>query len=200
MSKLDLTLMNVTQLLNSHVWLHSIIKKDDSNNPKNGLYVMVFKNQRDVAIHDRNAKKVNGIKVNLSGKVVVPPESYSIKFGKFEGHFHTRMRGYAEHMHYADLTDKAYPPIFCEVLHSALMLPLINCSPEYINPAAMFENFWNSSISHYLKEEQLLLEKQNIKSEYRLVKAFDEDHFDGLSKFANKVASDIFKVKETIFR
>jgi hypothetical protein len=199
LSKLDFNLINVTKLLKSDNWLNSKIKKDDLSNPKNGLYVMVFQNHRDVAIHDRNAKKVNGIKVDHSGKVVVPPKSYSIKFGKFEGHFHTRMRGYADHMHYADLTDKSQSQIFCEVLHSALMLPLIDCSPAHINPAAMFENLWNSSISHYLKGEQLLLDKQNMKSEYRLIKAFDETHFEGLSKFTNKIALDILKVKEAIF-
>lgn len=104
------------------------------------------------------------------------------------------MLGYVKDIHLTDGHDKHLPPIFGKVLQFSIMLPLVDCTPEHINPAAMFERFWNSSFSNFLLKNDYLLGNQNIQSEYRIVKNLTDHDFEKIKAFGDEVTETIIKI------
>ncbi len=171
-------------------------------NPQSGLYILIFENFRDVSINDRNLKEKNDKKVNgqksLSGKIVIPPNKWVIKFGKFQRYFLRRMKEYSDHMHFVDDPQKNGSPIFNQVLRSTFLLPLDECKLGYINPAAMFEPYWNASLHNFLHINNYLVEGQNFRSEYRVVRKIEANDLELLLNYTQSVADKISKIS-TIF-
>ncbi len=139
-------------------------RDSEFNKIKCGLYLMVFKNTKDIEIRDKN----KNLQTGMIGKVVAPPRVSVTKFGKFEGGLLNRMLGYYKHFHYGGVPSNL---IFQDVLEKLFCLDLSELhrkSPAF-NPARLYESYWNQSIHHWLTQEGFLLESQNMRSEYRLV-------------------------------
>ncbi|MEY4565674.1 MAG: hypothetical protein RLY14_644 [Planctomycetota bacterium] len=131
---------------------------------KNGLYLMLLENPKDMDIKDKNTNKKTG----EIGKVVVPENSNAIKFGKFENGLIDRMSGYSKHLHYPDDLGRN---IFQRVLTVCYCLDLTSLSANApgFNPAAIYEPFWNKSLEFYFSKNELLRKNQNTRSEYRVM-------------------------------
>lgn len=187
-------LKDVTNLLKSYDWNLFNKKTLPPFNPHNGLYIMGFLNESGISIHDRNLRNrqnQNSHEKNLSGKVVVPENSYVVKFGKFENGFFNRMRGYSKHMHFLNSPQKSNLNVFKKTLSFAICLDLDNINSKPIVPAAMFEYFWNKKIDAFLMVNNKLLGKQNLASEYRVVRHFSESDVSNLKEFLTTVNQDI---------
>lgn len=170
-------------------------KLNEINLPKvsAGLYLMVFKNSKDLNVRDRN---YSANKNNL-GKIVIPKKSTVVKYGKFENGLAKRMLGYYDHLHYED-----NDPIsaFKDVLVMAKFFSLdymIGIKPAW-RPSRIYEGFWNQSLENYLLANNLLFGNQNSRSEYRhlnpsienLTNIFSDDFlFDTYSAIKNSFSS-----------
>jgi len=133
---------------------------------KNGLYLMLFVNSSDHEVRDKNINKKTG----AIGKTIVQSNSMSIKYGKFEAGFIPRMQGYSQHLHrLPDLNLKIFPQIV-QKCYCLDLTPMIRLAPRF-NPAAIYESLWNRCLHLYFKDQGILLEDQNMRSEYRFLKS-----------------------------
>lgn len=197
MNNPSLRLHEVSDLLKTRDWSNFKNDKSEYMNPKCGLYILIFENFRDVSINDRNINRSKN-KNTLSGKIIIPPNRWVVKFGKFETYFFSRMKGYSDHMHFIDNPQKNHPTVFSQVLRSTILLPLDDCKLRIINPAAMFEPLWNASLHDFLYTNEYLIEEQNFRSEYRVVKKIDSADLELISNFGQKVADKITRISNIL--
>jgi len=159
-------LKNFTQEIKQKSYLSANTKHSSTlKEIKNGLYCLVFINSSTSPIRDKNKKNIPH---PFLGKIVIPPKSTSIKFGKFENGFFNRMKQYNKHFHYECDPRRE---IFSDVLFSAYALNLDETQGSNSNIIAsrIYEQYWNQLIHKFLIENGLLSPSQNIRSEYRTI-------------------------------
>jgi len=164
-----------------------------ANNPKNGLYLMVFENTFSLPIHDRHGVP--------SGKCVVQANRMSVKSGKFEGGLKSRVRGYHKDMHYlGDHENIKHKNVFESVLKKFYLLPIsVNGKTERdLMGSHIFENFWNSSISSFLDARGMLANDQNFRTEYRNLSVDSNLDFVAMEEFVIKTGNVINQMKDVI--
>ena len=171
----------------------SEIKKSKINNISLGLYAMIFINPIEISIIDKNKQKNSPV----LGKTVVPPRSVVLKAGKFQGGLISRMQSYEKHMHHEGVPDKS---IFKSCLTRAIIFPMDDFKRQMeksLIPSSIYEGYWNQSIFQHLKNNDILTEIQNYRTEYRTLKSSEYCLGNHFFSFMEKIASNI-KISENI--
>lgn len=122
-----------------------------------GLYVFLFRNGTDDQVLDNNKKK----------KVVVQPRGVSLKPGKFEQTFLTRLANYNSHLH-RTRTEQPFEPAFWDCFAVGHVLDLSRA--DGLPAARIFERYWIEATNHFLASNGLLEEKQIGRSEWRYLR------------------------------
>lgn len=162
-------------------------------NFKSGLYVLVFLNLSNQDIYDNNPGRE---------KIVVYPQSISIKPGKFEGGLLKRMSEYRKHLHIKPERNGKYF-VFDECFSGLIAFDTheLQVGVDSANSARVFECYWNSCILDLLMKDGRLSSSrftQNKRTEWW--------HIDDLASYENllislkertlQVATKIFKAAE----
>lgn len=170
------------------------IKKSEISNLSIGLYALIFINLNEISIIDKNKSQNSSI----LGKVVVPPRSVVLKAGKFQGGLISRMKGYEKHMHNEGFPEKS---LFKSSLTRAIVFPMdkfdIQIDKSLI-PSSIYEGYWNQSIFQHLRNNNLLTEHQNYRTEYRVLKSYEYCLGNSFYSFLEKIASNIEKSMEIL--
>lgn len=128
-----------------------------------GLYVFVFENETQFDILDRNKKP----------KVIIRQRGSSLKPGKFEQGFATRIANYCAHLHHA--ADGIPRFVFSQVFAGGFLFDL-SAHNDRGATARVFEPYWLEGVNDFIREENLLPPKSKIRGEWRqlTVPVFDE--------------------------
>jgi hypothetical protein len=171
----------------------NILKKSYLNQIKIGLYVMVFENNSDVQVFDKNKMKDGSV-----GKVVVPENSVVIKTGKFENGLLNRLNDYYKHTHFKGHNESS---AFIEILRSIKVFAMDDLKANYPSTrfAAVFEQYWNQSVFHKFNDAGALSKKQNKRSEYRLMNISHVECGTNLDIYLHDLANRIKESNSALF-
>lgn len=166
------------------------------NNPKCGLYLLVFQNDFECSIHDRNVRKDS---ITRSGKVMIPARATTVKVGKFEKTLAKRMLDYNKHMHFQSTSNDVMPNLLSQCLQKAYVYPIL-CQSEFeekVNGAQVYEKLWINAIDAYLKRNMLLTTEQNYRSEYRNTHPL-HDEYPAIEKLLEDVSGTILELRDIV--
>jgi hypothetical protein len=123
--------------------------------PECGLYVFVHRNQSGVDLWD-----------SPQGKIIAGGGEWLLKSGKYEkSGLRNRLKSYHKWSHGG--ASRAESSLFTSYLMSAHLLPMNSVKLPYdCNPAAAFEQLWNSAWLSWVTDEGIDLATQNNRSEY----------------------------------
>lgn len=186
--------IDITNQVKSTDWSNSKIIAPLVN-PKQGLYLLSFKNDSNHSIHDRNFKKGSP---NKDGKVIVPRRSTTVKFGKFQNSLKNRLIDYHKHMHFPSnqILGSGIFSRFVERVY-VLSIPTVDAASDKIIGSHIFENLWNSAIDLYLTNGLLLEGVQNYRSEYRNTKNLN-NYYTDIENLLSNIATTIMDLRQVI--
>jgi hypothetical protein len=161
---------------------------EDLNAIKEGLYIMIYQNNNDEHVLDRNRKP----------KPIILKKSFSLKSGKFEGGLEGRLKDYYRHLH-----RKSDPgnSVFQECLMNLFVVETSDIlGEEGLITSRVFEQFWNSKIKLKLKEKGYLDEiNTNNRSEWIQLKNVEYNQFiSEIIELKSKLNENIFRMSEVI--
>jgi hypothetical protein len=122
---------------------------------KEGLYVFLFDNPSLLSVFDANPKP----------KIVVHAQGMSLKPGKFEQTLVERLGNYNWHLR-ETLNQGAFRHVFYDCFVSGYVLDLSSASTCFC-AARVFERYWIEGVNLFLRRNNLLLEKQVARAEWR---------------------------------
>jgi len=126
---------------------------------RTGLYASIYENDSSHAIYDRNG----------AGRLLVPKNARTFKYGKFENGVAERHKDNHRHLHRRDAEGiEVETDIFASCLRLLLVLDL---SPleigSDVSVAEVFEPYWNGCIRAFLEERGHLDRGQRDRGESR---------------------------------
>lgn len=149
-----------------------------------GLYAFAFRNDDPDHVYDKNG----------DGVIIIRARGASMKPGKFEQSFHTRIANCDHHLH-RKRTDGTLEQSMWECFIGGFVLDLSDLSA--VAPAArIFEAYWVHAVNSFLQENLLLLPKtvaRQHRGEWRYLKpgAWTDVIYGRLGTYLTKVAARI---------
>jgi hypothetical protein len=119
-----------------------------------GLYVFAFENSSEFDILDRNKKP----------KIIIRQRGSSLKPGKFEQGFATRIANYCAHLHH--VTEGVPRFVFSKTFAGGFLLDLSRCADRGAT-ARVFELYWIEGVNAFIHEERLLHTSSKARGEWR---------------------------------
>jgi hypothetical protein len=129
---------------------------------RTGLYASIYENDSSHAIYDRNG----------TGRLLVPKNARTFKYGKFEDGVATRHKDNHRHLHRRDAEGiEVEAGIFASCLRLLLVLDLspLDFGP-YVSAAEVFEPYWNGHVRAFLEERGHLDRGQRDRGESRYLR------------------------------